>query len=305
MIDNVLMKKNMSLLIPVVLLYVGIRIAAAVFQQLQSFYNTRFDQAIIYDLNEKLLNKIMTLPKSFFDKSHTGYLISRLSSDIESVKWFFSSTIVQIFVNLIKLTGGTAFLFYLEWRIAIPVILALPLPFFITKFFARKNYVMSHHSSEVNAQMAAEFNETLSSINLIKSFSNEKKAVSGIMGKLKSRFNLAKEQQAVSSLNGMALNLFPSVVRFFVLVLGAYWVIDGKWSLGTLFAFQGYLAFVFGPVSFLSSSINQFQDTKASLERVSAIFEMLPEENTDTGKTVKKLNGKVEFRNVSFSYEKK
>jgi len=87
-----------------------------------------------------------------------------------------------------------------------------------------------------------------------------------------------------------------------VLVIGAYWVITGHWSLGSLFAFQGYLGYVFGPIQFLASANLGMQGARAALERVSALFELVPEENTGKGLLVERLQGEVEFRNVSFSY---
>jgi ABC-type multidrug transport system fused ATPase/permease subunit len=88
-----------------------------------------------------------------------------------------------------------------------------------------------------------------------------------------------------------------------VLAAGAYWVIKGHWTLGSLLAFQAYLGYVFGPAQFLANANLQLQNARASLERVSALFDIVPEENIGTGKKVERLTGDIEFRNVSFSYD--
>jgi ABC-type multidrug transport system fused ATPase/permease subunit len=88
-----------------------------------------------------------------------------------------------------------------------------------------------------------------------------------------------------------------------VLAAGAYWVINGHWTLGSLLAFQAYLGYVFGPAQFLANANLQLQNARASLERVSALFDIVPEENMGTGKKVERLTGDIEFRNVSFSYD--
>jgi ABC-type multidrug transport system fused ATPase/permease subunit len=95
----------------------------------------------------------------------------------------------------------------------------------------------------------------------------------------------------------------PRVVNLSVLVIGAYWVITGHWTLGSLFAFQGYLGYVFGPAQFLASANLGLQGARASLERVSALFDLVPEENTGKGLNIDRLQGDIEFRNVSFSYD--
>jgi ABC-type multidrug transport system fused ATPase/permease subunit len=92
------------------------------------------------------------------------------------------------------------------------------------------------------------------------------------------------------------------MARLLALAAGAFWVISGEWTLGSLLAFQAYLAYVFGPAQILVSANLQFQKAIAALGRVSVLFEIVPEENAGTGKKVDRLIGAVEFENVSFSY---
>jgi ABC-type multidrug transport system fused ATPase/permease subunit len=80
-------------------------------------------------------------------------------------------------------------------------------------------------------------------------------------------------------------------------------VIDGQWTLGSLLAFQAYLGYVFGPAQYLASANLELQNARASLERVSALFDIVPEEKIGVGKTVDRLKGEIEFKNVSFSYD--
>jgi ABC-type multidrug transport system fused ATPase/permease subunit len=80
-------------------------------------------------------------------------------------------------------------------------------------------------------------------------------------------------------------------------------VIKGHWSLGSLLAFQAYLGYVFGPAQFLATANLQLQNARAALERVSALYNLVPEENMGTGKIVERLAGEIDFKNVSFSYD--
>jgi ABC-type multidrug transport system fused ATPase/permease subunit len=95
----------------------------------------------------------------------------------------------------------------------------------------------------------------------------------------------------------------PGMAKVTVLALGAYWVIQGHWSLGSLLAFIAYLAYVFGPAQFLASANLQLQNARAALERVSALYDIIPEESMVDGKTVERLTGEIEFKNVSFAYD--
>jgi ABC-type bacteriocin/lantibiotic exporter with double-glycine peptidase domain len=305
LIDNVLLKKKIDLLMPVIGLMVFIGISLFLTNLLKQYYNIRFSQEVILDLQEKLIAKVMTLPKLFFDKNRSGYLMSRISNDVQGVNWFISGTVVNLFIEALRFIGGVYFLFYLEWRIALPVMLTLPLPFLSTRFFARRSYAMSHYNSELSARANASLQETVSSIPLIKSFATEQRAISGLVKQLKKRLTMSYEQNSVSSLNNAITRFMPSIARFAVLVFGSYWVINGEWQLGSLLAFQAYLSFVYTPVTQLSSSITQLQSARATLDRLATLFAMDSEANTSSGIDVAKLKGQIEFKNIAFAYETK
>jgi ABC-type multidrug transport system fused ATPase/permease subunit len=101
----------------------------------------------------------------------------------------------------------------------------------------------------------------------------------------------------------LVITSVPGIARAIVLALGAYWIIKGQWTLGSLLAFQAYLGYVFGPAQFLATANLELQNAWASLERVSALFDIVPEENIEKGRKVERLAGEVEFKNVSFSYD--
>ena len=89
LIDDVLLNKRLGLLVPVLLLLLGIGVASALINQLQSFYSTRFNQEVILDIQQNLIKRVFSLPKTFFDHTHKGYLMSRLTYDVSGVNWFF------------------------------------------------------------------------------------------------------------------------------------------------------------------------------------------------------------------------
>jgi ABC-type bacteriocin/lantibiotic exporter with double-glycine peptidase domain len=111
------------------------------------------------------------------------------------------------------------------------------------------------------------------------------------------------EQTAVNSVANLAISAMPGVARLVALALGAYWVIKGQWTLGSLLAFQAYLGYVFGPAQYLASANLDLQEALAALKRVSALFDIVPEENIGTGEKAEKLSGEVEFKGVFFSYD--
>jgi len=171
------------------------------------------------------------------------------------------------------------------------------------RYFSRKMRVLSHQGMEQQANVSRRMQESLSATSLIKAFVSERREVDRMMSELRAAFQISLERLAVGSVASLTLSALGDVAKLVILVVGAYEVIVGDWSLGSLLAFQAYLGYVYGPAQFLATTNLQLQDALAALERVSALFDIVPEENLDTGKRVERLSGAIEFKNVSFSYD--
>jgi ABC-type multidrug transport system fused ATPase/permease subunit len=156
---------------------------------------------------------------------------------------------------------------------------------------------------EQHANVSSQFQESLSSVSLIKAFSSEMRTVGRLISEMKKALQISLEQSTVGSVAHLAITSMPGIARAVVLALGAYWVIKGEWTLGSLLAFQAYLGYVFSPAQYLAAANLELQNARASLERVSALFDIVPEENIGIGKKVERLGGEIEFKDVSFAYD--
>lgn len=302
LVDDVILDRQLDLLALAILLLVGISLAEKLAGLLQKFYFARFEQEVSLDIQQDLFSHALRLPKTFFDEQQTGYLMSRLSSDLDGLRWFFSSTIVYVISNILRFAGGVVLLFYLEWRLALGALLIIPGLVLSIRYFSRKIHVLSHQEMEQEAAVSSHLQESLSSVSLIKAFSVEARTVKRFMARLKEAFQISLEQTTVTSVANLVINSMPGIAKVTVLAVGAYWVIQGHWSLGSLLAFVAYLAYVFGPAQYLASANLQLQNARAALERVSALYDIIPEEHVEDGKKVERLAGYIEFKNVSFSY---
>jgi ABC-type bacteriocin/lantibiotic exporter with double-glycine peptidase domain len=305
LVDDVILGNQLGLLAVAILLLAGILLAEKLTGLLQEFYFARFEQQVTLDIQQDLFNHVLRFPKTFFDEKQTGYLMSRLSSDVEGLRWFFSSTIVYIISNILRFAGGVVLLFYLEWRLAFGVLFIIPGLVLCIKYFSKKVHVLSHQGMEKEATVSSHLQESLSSVSLIKAFSTEARSVRRLTSQLKEAFHISLEQTTVNSVANLVINSMPGMAKLIVLALGAYWVIQGHWSLGSLLAFVAYLTYVFGPAQFLASANLHLQNARAALERVSALYDIIPEEDIDAGETIERLRGEIEFKNVSFSYDER
>jgi ABC-type bacteriocin/lantibiotic exporter with double-glycine peptidase domain len=305
LVDDVILSRQLGLLAAAIILLAGILLAEKLTRLLQQFYFARFEQEVTLDIQQDLFSHVLAFPKAFFDEKQTGYLMSRLSSDVDGLRWFFSSTIVYIVSNILRFAGGVVLLFYLEWRLALGVLLVIPGLVLCIRYFSKKVHVLSHQDMEQQANIASQLQESLSSISLIKAFSTEARTVKRFISQLTEAFHISLQQTTVTSVANLVINSMPGLAKIVVLALGAYWVIQGQWSLGSLLAFIAYLAYVFGPAQFLASANLQLQNARAALERVSALYDIIPEEDIGAGEKTERLRGEIEFKNVSFSYDER
>lgn len=304
-IDDVILGKQLFLLPWVLLLMAALAVFSRAMGLFQNWFFLRYSQEVTLDIQKQVLEHSFSLPKSFFDKNQTGYLMARMTGDIGGVTWFLSGSLVGILTNVLYFIGGIILLFWLEWRLALAALAAVPVFLLALRRFSDRMHALNHAGNEENARYMSGFQETLGSIPLVKAFAAEEKAVGKIMAGLRQVFRLSAERSVVGSVTGLALSSTPSLVNFCVFAIGAYWVITGHWSLGSLFAFQAYLGRVFGPAQSLTSTGLQMQNIRASLERLTALLDAVPEENAGKGEKVEALQGGIEFKNVSFEYDPK
>ena len=302
LVDDVILGRQVGLLAGAIILLVGCLAVEKLARLLEEFYFARFEQDITLDIQQDLIDRVLHFPKSFFDDKQTGYLQARLTEDVDGIRWFFSSTIVHAISNALRFLGGIFFLFYLEWRLAIAVLILLPGLVGLIRFFSGKIHLLSHQAMEHKADVSGQVQESLSEESLIKAYANEDRTRSDLMASIRKVFQINLEQKVINSLAGLSINSMPGVARLITLAVGAFWIIKGQWTIGSLLAFQAYLAYVFRPAQFLASSNLQFQKALAALERVSALFDIVPEDNQENGCKIDRLAGAVEFKNVSFGY---
>jgi len=302
LVDDVILGRHLGLLAGAILLLVGCLVAEKLARLLEDFYFARFEEQVTLEIQEDLFARVLRFPKSFFDDKQTGYLQSRLTEDVDGIRWFFSSTIVHAIGGALRFLGGMVFLFYLEWKLSIAVLILLPGLVWMIRFFSGRIHLLSHQAMEHKAEVSGRVQESLSEASHIKAYANEDRIRSHLMSSIKSVFQINLEQKVINSLASLAINSMPGVARIITLAVGAFWVIKGQWTIGSLLAFQAYLSYVFGPAQFLASSNLQFQKALAALERISALFDIAPEDNHESGRKVDQLKGDIEFKNVSFGY---
>ena len=271
---------------------------------LEGFYFARFEQIVILDIQQDLLDRALRFPKSFFDGKEVGYLMSRLSSDVQGLRWFFSSTLVYLMTHTLRLLGGHRTALLPRVAISARVLLTLP-PFCSARLLRAKiaRFRPSKHGKtrECLAENAgiAVGNHADQVVCVRKSSEVNRVVSANCRLHSTSRWNRLRSIPSPT----WSVNTLPDVTRMVVIIAGAYLIVQGNWSVGSLLAFQSYLGYVHTPARYLANIGLQIQNAIAALERVSALYDIVPEEDNDAGMIVTRLDGAVDFRSVTFAYD--
>jgi len=301
-VDEVILNKRLDLLTLAIILLVGIKAINLGVSLLQRYFLNKFEQSVLLDVQSALLDHTLLLPKTFFDKNEIGYLISRISSDVQGLRWFLSGTVVYLVTNLIQFIGGLGFLFYLEWRLALVSLAILPVLAWVMNHFSKRLRTLSHRDMEQRAKIMERMQETIALMPLIKAFSTETYESQRTRTALENGRQIAMAQSVVSSVANTMITIGPTLTRGVVLIIGVYLVVQDLWTLGSLLAFYSYLGLVFGPVLYIASANFSLQSSLAALDRVMRLFDIVPEENLISGMKVNQLSGDIMFDHVDFSY---
>jgi ABC-type multidrug transport system fused ATPase/permease subunit len=304
-LDDVIIKKDLSILTVVVSLLILILILEAVLSLLKQFYFFRFEQDVIFGIQQRLFERVLRFPKSFFDSKQTGYLMSRLAGDVFRLRMLFSSTVVEVFTNALKFLGGIIILFFLHWKLTLYSLIFLPFFYVTVRFLGEKTRQLSHNMMEKSAQVSKNLQESISGVTLIKAFAREEKETRKISDSLQESIEASVEQNTISAFSQLIIGIIASLGTVFVLWYGAREIIFGRLTIGGFVAFNSYLGYLYGPSQFLASTTVYMQSAFAALERVFSLFDLIPEDEDDQSKIkINELSGKISIEHVTFSYDR-
>ncbi len=298
-------------------LYLAALAGAMGFLYLQMFTVSIIGQRVILRIRDEMFGRLQRLPVSFFDRTPTGRLMTRLTSDVEALQELISSGLVSTIGSVASLVGIAAVLLWMDARLALITFAVLPaLVLFVEllkKFIREANREMRRKLARLNAFLQ----EHVSGVDVVKSFVQEEKTVRG--------FDERNEEYAAESIRLTnfysvyfpGVELFASIAVALLLWQGGIRAIAGAVTLGTLVAFLEYAQKFFAPIKDMSDKYNILQSALASSERIFQVLdtEVSPEyrigesgparEERPAARDLSSASEPaIEFRDVWFSYPK-
>ncbi len=245
------------------------------------------------------------LSLNFFAKRQTGALVTRVTNDTERLWHFISSMCIDMVLALLTIIGVATCLFVMNWKLACFALLPVPLLFGMTVFFHHRLHRSFRRMWHRWAQVTAVVADALPGVRVVKAFSQEDREVRRFEEKSNSLFNVEMEYIAGSrSLFGPMMMFASGLGSLIVWMLGGYWLSKGETTLGVLVAFQGFLAMFLRPIHQIAHMDEMLNRAATSAQR---IFEILDTEpaifSKNDAEPADAVEGRIELRNVSFSYD--
>ncbi len=284
----------------IALALIGILLIQSVFSFIRVYTFTFVSERTLADLRQHVYTKIVWLPLSFFDSRRIGELISRITSDVSTLQDTFTFTLAELLRQLLVLAVGIPVIFILYPRLTIFMLLTFPVLVLAALFFGKFIRKLSKKTQDQLAGSNVIVEETLQSIAVVKSFTNE---MFEVLRYKKSLNEVVKTAIYASRYRGLFISftivaLFGGIVA--VSWYGAFLVQSKEAEVGELFSFVLYTAFIGGSIAGLGDIYSQLQRSVGASERILEILDQ-PDEQSETKHTTK-LKGNIEFDGVSFSY---
>ena len=263
----------------------------------------KMGQQIVYKLREETFTHIHSLSLSFFNTTPVGKLVTRVSNDTEAVNELFSTILVKLFKNVVKIIGYAVVMLSINVKMAGISFLLLPLVAILTFVFrhlSRKAYQITRNKiTELNTFLS----EHISGMKLIQIFAREKEKYSEFEGKSMELYRANFREIMTFAIFRPSIYLVSVIAMILVIRTGSLSVLNGSLSLGTLFVFITYISSFFEPIQELSEQLGTLQSSIASAEKIFSVLDVKPEIVSPADPAPVNILGEIEFRHVWFAYK--
>jgi ATP-binding cassette, subfamily B, multidrug efflux pump len=316
LIDQNLTPRTLDGFYPLLSVFTVVVVGEALLRRLQMVAVDTGGQNALLDLRLALFRKLQKLPASFFDRTSTGRLIGRVTTDVEALNEMFATGVVTILGDFLFLSATLVILFNLDWRLTLVSLIVVPILLLVTTMIrlrVRKAYVaMRARLSQMNAYL----HEQISGMSVVQQFNRQAKMVGGY-----SEINGGVRDAQLASVRwetglSTAVELLSSFTVALILWYGGGLVVetqqgtsataDGALTLGVLFAFVDYMQKFFHPLNELSLKYTVLQNAMTASHR---IFDLLDADDhlpvPEEPHRPQQVGGEITFENVSFGYDAK
>ena len=294
-----------NILITLLILYV----VSMCFSGIQGFVMTNVSQKVTYKMRNDLVSKINKLPMRYFDKKTNGEVLSIITNDIDTLSTNLNQSITQIISASCTLIGILAMMLSISWQMTLVSIIILPITLIIVSFIVSKSQKYFKRQQDYLGHVNGQVEEVYGGHNIVKAFNGEEKAIEKFEQENEVLYKSAWKSQFLSGLMHPIMNFMGKVAYVAVSILGGYYAIKGRITVGNIQSFIQYSKQFNQPIAQIAQISGTLQSMAAAAER---IFEFLEEKEeiqelpnaksiTDENGNII-LDGNIEFDHVKFGY---
>lgn len=299
---NEILRKNTVLLLLYSFSFFMIYLVHFFSSRFMTISSTSVAQGVIKKMRDSSFEKLQKVPLDFYSKVRTGYLISRISNDSESISDFLTYQLPQVISGVITIAISAGIMFYLDLRLAafsLAVLPVLGLFTFSLQGRVRKNYLRTRRTI---AAITGNLAETIAAIRTVKAFNAENEAARRFHFLNMDNFRANLTASRLSSSYSSVIRVIEALGIILVIYEGSISLISGEITLGILVTFVTYIQQFFNPVVQLSQLYNTYQNSLVGASRIYAIIDSNPE--NDTGReNIEHFTHSISAKNLHVSYD--
>ena len=261
-------------------------------------------QKVMYDMRSQIFRHLQRMHVAFFDRNPVGRLVTRLTSDVDALNEMFTSGVLDIFENVFLLLGIVLVMLRMSWWLALIAFAVLPVIVLITRIFRTSVRDSYRRIRSAIARINAFTQEHVTGMSVVQLFGREERAYQDFEAVNRTHMDAFKDAILAYALYYPAVELLSSVAIALVIWIGGRGVLRGAVTIGVLVAFIQYSQRFFRPIQELSDKYNILQAAMAASERVFKLLDTQAEITTPAEPVLSPRAGRIEFRNVWFTYER-
>jgi len=297
-----LSEKDLVPILPSLLLVVFL--GEAIFTFLSLYLMKTLGLKVIRDIRDKLYRNLVNQSVDFLSKARTGDLTSRITNDIEKIRFAVSETLAVYIRETLTLISLMIYVFIRDWQMALLCVIILPVASVPLLYFGKRVKKRGIQSQETIAELSNFLTETVSGNKIVKSYNMEDYEIEKFKAMNQKHYGINSRIAMVYSLSAPVMQFIGGLVAFGVFTLGTHRIAEGTMDPGKFAAFFLSILMMYTPIKKLSQAHNDYQQGKAGYTRVQQIIDTdNPIKDLSPVLELKNVKGEVAFKNVYFSYQ--
>ncbi len=286
----------------IAIIVIAIALVCAIFRYLNKLLNSMAAEKLIKRMRDILFEHISSLPFSWHGQNHTGDIIQRCTSDVETIKMFLSEQLTSLFRIVIMIALGITFMFQIHVRLTLISLAFIPVIVLYSLFFHNRIGSAFRKADEEEGKLSAIAQENLTGVRVVRAFGRESYERYRFESKNKEYTKFWIDLMRLLAVFWTSNDMISGFQGMAVLVMGCVFCVKGQITVGELIAFISYNSMISWPVRMLGRVISEMSKAGVSVDRIREIMNAEIEKDVENAKEPD-LSGDIEFKNVSFSYE--